>query len=54
MNALNVGRIKLSAAILDACRRVINLSTKYSNQRIQFGVPISKFGVIKINLLIWR
>ena len=50
MNALNVGRIKLSAAILDACRRVINLSTKYSNQRIQFGVPISKFGVIKHKL----
>ena len=50
MNALNVGRIKLSAAILDACRRAINLSTKYSNQRIQFGVPISKFGVIKHKL----
>mgnify|MGYP001284488727 FL=1 len=50
LNALNVGRIKLSAAILDACRRVINLSTKYSNQRIQFGGPISKFGVIKHKL----
>ena len=43
------GRIKLSAAILDACEE-INLSTKYSNQRIQFGVPISKFGVIKHKL----
>ena len=50
MNALNVGRIKLSAAILDACRRVINLSTKYSNERIQFGVPISNFGTIKYKL----
>ena len=29
---------------------MINLSTKYSNQRIQFGVPISKFGVIKHKL----
>jgi hypothetical protein len=47
MNALNVGRIKLSAAILDACKRVIELSTKYSNERIQFGMPISKFGAIK-------
>ena len=47
MNALNVGRIKLSAAVLDACRRVISLSTKYANERIQFGVPISKFGAIK-------
>jgi alkylation response protein AidB-like acyl-CoA dehydrogenase len=47
MNALNVGRIKLSAAILDACKRAIELSTKYSNERIQFGMPISKFGAIK-------
>ena len=50
MNALNVGRIKLSAAVLDACRRVIDLSTKYANERIQFGVPIAKFGTIKHKL----
>jgi hypothetical protein len=50
MNALNVGRIKLSAAILDACRRAINLSTKYSNERIQFGNPIAKFGAIQHKL----
>jgi len=50
MNALNIGRIKLSAAVLDACRRVIGLSTKYSNERIQFGMPISKFGAIKQKL----
>jgi len=50
MNALNVGRIKLSAAVLDACRRVIGLSTKYSNERIQFGIHISKFGAIKHKL----
>jgi alkylation response protein AidB-like acyl-CoA dehydrogenase len=47
MNALNVGRIKLSAAILDACRRSINLSVKYSNNRRQFGTTISNFGAIK-------
>jgi alkylation response protein AidB-like acyl-CoA dehydrogenase len=50
MNALNVGRIKLSAAVLDACRRMISLSTNYSNERIQFGVPIAKFGAIKHKL----
>ena len=50
MNALNVGRIKLSAAILDACRRVIGLSTSYSNERIQFSIPIAKFGAIKHKL----
>ena len=50
MNALNVGRIKLSAGILDACKRVIGLSTSYSNERIQFGIPIAKFGAIKHKL----
>ncbi|MEE2953937.1 MAG: acyl-CoA dehydrogenase family protein [Bacteroidota bacterium] len=50
MNALNVGRIKLSAAILDSCRRIIDLSISYSNERIQFGSPIAKFGAIKHKL----
>jgi len=50
MNALNVGRIKLSAAVLDACRRIISLSTQYANERIQFGSPIAKFGAIKHKL----
>ncbi len=50
MNALNVGRIKLSAAVIDACRRVISASIKYANERIQFKVPISKFGAIKHKL----
>jgi len=50
MNALNVGRIKLSAAVIDACRRVTSKSIEYSNERIQFKVPISKFGAIKHKL----
>jgi alkylation response protein AidB-like acyl-CoA dehydrogenase len=50
MNALNVGRIKLSAAILDACRRVIGLSANYANERVQFGNPIAKFGAIQHKL----
>ena len=50
MNALNVGRIKLSAAVIDACRRVISTSIKYANERIQFKVPIAKFGAIKHKL----
>ncbi|GAK90419.1 butyryl-CoA dehydrogenase [Nonlabens ulvanivorans] len=36
MNALNVGRIKLAAACLDAQRRVITLATQYANEREQF------------------
>jgi alkylation response protein AidB-like acyl-CoA dehydrogenase len=47
MNSLNVGRIKLGAACLDASRRIITESVKYGNERIQFKVPISSFGAIK-------
>ena len=47
MNALNVGRIKLAAACLDAERRVITESVKYANEREQFKTPIIKFGAIR-------
>jgi len=50
MNALNVGRIKLAAATLDAQRRVIDSAVKYANDRVQFKVPISSFGAIKSKL----
>ncbi len=47
MNALNIGRIKLAAACLDAQRRVITEAVKYANERIQFNTPIISFGAIK-------
>ena len=47
MNALNVGRIKLAAACLDAQRRVISKSVEYANERIQFDQPIANFGAIR-------
>jgi alkylation response protein AidB-like acyl-CoA dehydrogenase len=50
MNALNVGRIKLAAACLDAQRRVTTNATKYANERIQFNTPISQFGAIRLKL----
>lgn len=50
MNALNVGRIKLAAACLDAQRRVISLATQYANEREQFNTPIAKFGAIRKKL----
>ena len=50
MNALNVGRIKLAAACLDAQRRVIGEAAKYANERIQFKTPIVNFGAIKSKL----
>jgi len=50
MNALNVGRIKLAAACLDAQRRVTSGAVKYANERIQFNTAISQFGAIRSKL----
>lgn len=50
LNALNVGRIKLATACLDACRRVTTESVKYANERIQFKQPIANFGAIQQKL----
>ncbi|UMY64618.1 acyl-CoA dehydrogenase family protein [Flavobacterium sp. HJ-32-4] len=50
MNALNVGRIKLAAACLDAQRRVTTGSVQYANERIQFNTPIAQFGAIRSKL----
>ena len=47
MNALNVGRIKLGVACLDAQRRVTTESIEYANERVQFNKPIASFGAIK-------
>lgn len=50
LNALNVGRIKLAAACLDAQRRIFNLSVNYANERKQFNTPIATFGAIRKKL----
>jgi alkylation response protein AidB-like acyl-CoA dehydrogenase len=50
MNALNVGRIKLAAACLDAQRRVTTGAVKYANERVQFNTPIAQFGAIRLKL----
>jgi alkylation response protein AidB-like acyl-CoA dehydrogenase len=50
MNALNVGRIKLAAACLDAQRRVTSNAINYANERVQFNTPISSFGAIRAKL----
>ncbi|HSD15370.1 MAG TPA: acyl-CoA dehydrogenase family protein [Flavobacterium sp.] len=47
MNALNIGRIKLAAACLDAQRRTISGAVKYANERLQFNTPIANFGAIR-------
>ena len=47
MNSLNVGRIKLGAACLDASRRIITHAVQYGNERKQFKTAISNFGAIQ-------
>ncbi|AMC12093.1 acyl-CoA dehydrogenase [Lutibacter profundi] len=47
LNSLNVGRIKLGAACLDASRRIVTESVKYGNERKQFKTAISNFGAIQ-------
>ena len=43
LNSLNVGRIKLAAACIDASKKIIDMSVNYANERKQFKVPISSF-----------
>lgn len=50
MNALNVGRIKLGVACLDAQRRITSAAVQYANERVQFKTPIAQFGAIKEKL----
>lgn len=50
MNVLNIGRIKLAGACLDAQRRVLGLSTEYAKERKQFKTPIAEFGAVKFKL----
>ncbi|MBD2768776.1 acyl-CoA dehydrogenase family protein [Hymenobacter sp. BT664] len=46
-NVLNIGRIKLAAACLGAAKMAATLSVKYANERVQFKLPIAKFGAIR-------
>jgi alkylation response protein AidB-like acyl-CoA dehydrogenase len=50
VNILNVGRIKLAAAALGGAKKTAEKSVQYSNERNQFGRPISKYGAIRYKL----
>ena len=50
VNILNIGRIKLSAAAIGGSREVLNLAVNYSNERVQFDRPISKYGAIRFKI----
>lgn len=45
-NILNIGRFKLAAGCLGACKEAIRISAKYANERMQFGKPIAAFPLI--------
>lgn len=50
VNILNIGRVKLGAASIGSSRRVLNQAINYANERVQFGLHISKFGAIRYKL----
>ena len=50
VNILNIGRIKLAAAAIGGSKGVLNLAVKYSNERVQFDRPISKYGAIRFKI----
>ncbi|MFC7666167.1 acyl-CoA dehydrogenase family protein [Hymenobacter humi] len=49
-NVLNIGRIKLAAACLGGAKAAATQSVKYANERVQFKLPISKFGAIRFKI----
>lgn len=49
-NILNIGRAKLAAAALGGGKQVIDQSVQYANTRMQFKLPIAKFGAIRHKL----
>ncbi len=50
VNILNIGRIKLAASALGASKEVVSKAVNYANERIQFDIPISKYGAIRYKL----
>ena len=49
-NILNIGRYKLGVGTIGASKRALELSIAYTNQRQQFGTPISSFNLTKEKL----
>jgi alkylation response protein AidB-like acyl-CoA dehydrogenase len=47
LGILDIGRFKLGVACLGAGKWLVRLTAQYANQRKQFGMPISSFGMIR-------
>ena len=50
LGVLDIGRLKLGVASTGGSKEVIKQVAQYTNQRIQFGQPISSFGMIRRKL----
>jgi alkylation response protein AidB-like acyl-CoA dehydrogenase len=50
LNVLNIGRFKLGAADLGACKSCTTIATEYALERRQFGQPIAFFEAIRKKL----
>src|ERR1700712_3213708 len=49
-NILNIGRLKLAAAAMGGCKRVLTTTIQYAKAREQFKTSIANFGAIKYKL----
>lgn len=47
LGVLDIGRLKLGVASVGGSKEIIKRVAQYTNQRIQFGQPISNFGMIR-------
>jgi len=50
MSILNNGRTGLGGGAIGGMKKLIELSTKYANERKTFGRPISEYGMIKLKV----
>jgi alkylation response protein AidB-like acyl-CoA dehydrogenase len=47
---LNMGRLKLSASSATGAKMAVEEASRYAAERVQFGMPIAKFGLIRRKL----
>jgi alkylation response protein AidB-like acyl-CoA dehydrogenase len=50
VNILNIGRIKLAAAVLGGAKQVVDQAVNYARERKQFGQSIHAFGAIQAKM----
>ena len=50
LNTLNLGRFRLAASCLGACRHLLELAAAYTRQRHQFGRPLCEFALVQAKL----